>query len=264
MEYKTSDQYEEEGLEHYRRDEFAQALHRFQEGVTRFPGDRDLLLGAAMAHLNLGDFVEAAAILEDLRARFGSSGDVLQGLAEANLSLGRRDAAVAYVRQALDGGAGSASLANRLGRVVYKHGLLAEAARCHALAVRRGPLQAAAYVGLGVCNHRMGRVEQAVRILQKALELEPDNIEALSYLGNIHYDRKDSARALELWGRIPLGTLGDPATLRRMRNLSRQAGQESASGAIESRLKEVLKSREPGVQDLLERLAPAGDAAGPR
>ncbi len=256
MECKTSDQYEEEGLTFYGRGDFARALRCFQEGAVRFPGDRDLLLGAAMGHLNMGDYPEACSILEDLYARHGGGGDLLHGLAEAYLNLGRAEAAVDCVRQALRTEP-SSELANRLGQTVYKHGLLMEAARCHALAARWQPGCARAFIGLGVCNHRLGRAAAAIRILYRALDIDPANVEALSYLGNIFYERGDFQRARELWARIPLESLGDPATLRRLRKVAGWPAGDARWAALDERLRRVLRGREPRVMELLERLAPA-------
>jgi len=104
MSIQSSEEYEEQGLRLLQAEQPADALKLFEEGIRRFPGDADLTMGTAMAHLRLGDYARSCEILEDLRRTQPRSGETLQALAEAYLSRGMLAEAVRAADEAVEGG----------------------------------------------------------------------------------------------------------------------------------------------------------------
>ncbi len=120
MSIQSSEEYENQGLRLLQAEQPADALKVFEEGIRRFPGDADLTMGTAMAHLRLGDFARSCEILENLKRTQPGSGETLQALAEAYLSRGMAAEAVRAADEAVEGGRDDSRLLSRLGRTFIR------------------------------------------------------------------------------------------------------------------------------------------------
>ena len=63
-------------------------------------------------------------------------------------------------------------------------------------AVQQVPDNAEAVAMVGYTEHRLGRDDAAIATLRRALQLDPEYVEARIYLGNVLYDRGEYEAAL--------------------------------------------------------------------
>lgn len=80
----------------------------------------------------------------------------------------------------------------------------------YSAAARENPFSAGAKSGLGVALAREGRLEEAVRTFEDAIQANPAHPMAYYNLGKIHYERGDLARAQERFQRAAERDPGDP------------------------------------------------------
>lgn len=238
MSSSTSAEYEERGrrLLHSGRPE--EALAVLEEGERRFPGDADLLLGTAMARLQLGELAEACQILEGLRLSRPTP-ETLRALAEAYLERGKLNQAVQAAVEAVNAAGRDAPLVNALGRAFYEHGRYKTALPFYDRAILIDDGWAEAWFGRGACLWALKQGDEAVKALKKAAALDPADWQARQFLGCALADlgRKDEARSvlesvpLDVpWQRAALERLvalawwpSDPARQRAMEEAWRQA-----------------------------------------
>ncbi len=163
---RNSDDYEKEAREWLMRGDPDTALRVFRDGLSQFPGNIELLLGCGMAHIALGNFVQAVEILEPLRSKHPKWGDVLQGLAEAYFKMGRKKNALGAIEHATGEHETDPVFINSLAIMLFEQGFFKEAAACHMRAFKRDYRYAPAYMGIGVCKHKMGDIPGAVHALR--------------------------------------------------------------------------------------------------
>jgi len=136
-------------------------------------------------------------------------------------------------REALSSGAGNrAELLNNLGLVLRKEGALKEALGFFDDALGEDPKMVAALSNRSVVYRRLGRYDDAVADLGKALEIKPDHAHAQFNLGTVH-EAMGNPRAAVLFYRKyldnPSRTPGLDEALIRQRISSLEAGMSSAS-----------------------------------
>jgi len=64
-------------------------------------------------------------------------------------------------------------------------------------AVNKNPKRADAWVQVGYCKVKQGRIQEAIRAYQQALQLKPDNVEILNKLGDAYYYAGRLSEAIE-------------------------------------------------------------------
>lgn len=241
---RNSDEFEKEAIGLINRGEADTALRVLRDGLALYPGDKDLLLGVSMAQIALGNFAPAIQVLEPLRAQHPNWGDVLQGLVEAYLATNRKKQAAEVAAHAIGPHEKDAEFCNGIGIMLYEGGLYREAATCHKRALELNHSFAPAYLAYGVCAHKLGDKSAAIDAVEKAVRHAPGYWEAVSFLGNLLYDSKKRAEAQRVWSTIPVETLQDPVTLKRL--LALCAGPEWAEKrkALRVQLKALEKARE--------------------
>lgn len=245
-----SSNFEEEGRGHLLRGEAEKALAVFKKGLAKFPGDRDLFLGSAMAHIDLGNYILAIEIAEALIKENPTWGDALQALAEACLCQGKNARALECVEQATGPHEKDAAFIYTLGVLLFRHGHFQQAHECHRRALARDLMFAPAYLGLGVCRHKLGDVPAAIDAIHRAVEASPDYCEAWNYLGHLLFDTKKKSEARLAWGKIPVEKLMDANTVKRLIPLIPGPENVEIRKALRARLKQ------------LEAVAPETDRKG--
>lgn len=244
MTMRGSDDFEREGRQWLLRRDASTALKVFQEGLTQFPGDEALLLGLAMAHIDMGDLVQACEVLVPLRAKHPTWGDVRQGLAEAYLKRGQKHKAMECIQEAVGDHEKDPAFINVLGVLLFEHRLYREALAIHDKALKLDPKFAPAHMGRGACLHRLEDVEGAINAIRKAVECAPDYWAGLSYLGNLLFDQRRKPEAKEVFLRIPIAKLADVTTVKRLLTLSKGTDEAKRRKSLRARLKQVDWLRE--------------------
>jgi Flp pilus assembly protein TadD len=216
MSIRSSEEYEDQGLKFLHSEQPARALEVFEEGTRRFPGDADLTMGTAVAHLRLGDYNQACQILEDLRRVSPQSSDTLQALAEAYLSRGMTADAVRVAQEAVDYSPQDARQLCRLGRVFYSRGWYREALPFYEHATQVGQNWSETWFGLGACLWSLRRAEEAQSALRQAVELEPTDWQARQFLGCVLCDNGHKEQAREMLESVPLDVSWQKPALERL------------------------------------------------
>lgn len=234
------------------------ALAIFKEGLAEHPGDLDLLLGTAMAHIDLGNYVRAIEVAESLVEARPTWGDALQALADACLKMGRKKRAFECILQATGIHECDAEFINTLALLLARHHLYREAAACHAKALERGPSFAPALLGLGVCRHKLGDPSGAIEAIQRAVEAAPDYFEAWCFLGHLFHDNRRKPEAKAAWGRIPIEAIQDSSMIKRLVLLCPGPENATTRKALRARLKQLEgvapKPSKGAVAEQVERL----------
>lgn len=255
MSIQSSEEYEKQGLRLLQDERPAEALAVFVEGVRRFPGDADLTMGTAMAHLKMGDFVQASEILETLSVTHPSA-ETLQALAESYLARGMVGEAVRAAKQAAAGAKDDARQLSRLGRSFYSRRRYREALPFYELAAEASPEWSETWFGLGACQWALRQAASAEAALRRAVELDPKDWQAKQFLGCVLCDvgRKDEARAM--LESVPLDAPWQKPALERLVALAWWPSDEARSRQMETLWQKTMGTAAPkGALDVMAEVS---------
>lgn len=255
MSIQSSEEYEKQGLRLLHSERPADALAVFEEGMRRFPGDADLTMGTAMAHLGMGDFVRATEILEDLSLK-NRSAETLQALAEAYLARGMVSEAVRAGKEAAAGARDDARQLSRLGRTFYSRRRYREALPFYELAAEASPEWSETWFGLGACQWALRQAASAEAALRRAVQLDPADWQAKQFLGCVLCDvgRKDEARAM--LETVPLDVPWQKPALERLVALAWWPSDEKKSRQMEELWQRTMGSAAPrGALDVMAEVS---------
>jgi len=250
---QSSEEYENQGRRLLQAERPADALRMFEEGMRLFPGDADLTMGTAMAHLKLEDFPRACEILEDLRRTRPRSGETLQALAEAYLSRGMLAEAVRAAKEAVEGERDDSRLLSRLGRAFYSRRRYAEALSYYALATQASPEWSEAWFGLGACQWALRQSARAEASLRRSVELDPKDWQARQFLGCVLCDVGRKAEARQMLEAVPLDASWQKPALERMIAMSWWPSDAKRGAQMEALWRTVMGGASPrGARDAME------------
>lgn len=262
MSIQSSEEYEKEGLRLLQAEQPADALRVFVEGMRRFPGDADLTMGTAMAHLRLGDYVKACEILEHLRLTH-KSGETLQALAEAYLARGMTAEAVLAAEEAAAGARDDARQLSRLGRAFYSRRRYREALPFYELAAEASPDWSETWFGLGACQWALRQAASAEAALRRAVELDPKDWSARQFLGCVLCDVGRKKEAREMLESVPLDAPWQKPALERLVALAWWPSDKTRSLQMEKLWQAVTGGAAPkGALDVLEEVSRRMDEKG--
>jgi tetratricopeptide (TPR) repeat protein len=246
-------------LELDRVDEAAEAFERVLELEPNHPG---AYLGRARVHLKRQEGTEAAAILEKLLE--GQTHPYLyQLLGIAYRQTGALDRATAALaragatgqsppvwpdpwREEIDGFRRGVGAAIRQGENLLAQGRYAEAAAALQAVLQREPDNRAALTGLALAFQRMGRGEQEMNVLHRAVDAHPEDYELQLHLADAHFLRGDARGTSEHLERaIELEPQRVDAWWRRGRYLGRAGMLDEAGAAFDEALR--LDPGDPGL-----------------
>jgi Flp pilus assembly protein TadD len=255
MSIQSSEDYENKGIRLLRDERAAEALEVFEEGARRFPGDADLLMGAAMAHLNLGAFGRSCEILEGLEPS-QRSGETMQALAEAYLGRGMESEALRVAQEAADAARGDARLLYRLGRVFYSRRRYREALAFYERSAEAAPDWSEAWFGLGACQWSLKQGASAEAALRRAVELAPEDWQARQFLGCALSDLGRKAQAREMLESVPLDAPWQKPALERLIALAWWPSDEKRGRDMETLWRRTMGAAPPkGALDVLEEVS---------
>ena len=237
---KTAEYFERLGRKFWFRGDYYKALEILRAGLGLYPKDGKLRLGIAMAQLRLGSYAVARELLAEILADSPENGDAQMAYCEAALHLGRRQDAVETAQRLSKQRRVSPSLLEHMGTLFLQHGVFEEAAQFLKKSLAADPKRPYALLGLGIAYKGLGREAEAVKVLQSAVRGNSRFYEALSYLGNIIFDRGRQKEAVRLFLKIPPAEQLDPVTLTRLIDFCRKDKKLARKvPAYESRLKEI-------------------------
>ena len=185
------------GLSAYRSGDTSLAIASFEQAIELEPGNADALLYLGMAHTRLGQNAEAVRYLKDARDLHPNYWDVRVALARSLVGTGEVSAALdelSIVLETVPGHIDATHLKARIDNRIVDSLPSEPSAQA-----RRDELAAAFEQGLAA--YRIGDARKASESFERALQLSPDNVDALLFLGTVYSWRKRFDEALGLLGR---------------------------------------------------------------
>ncbi|MEO6068145.1 MAG: tetratricopeptide repeat protein [Gemmatimonadota bacterium] len=195
--FLSSDDYDEQAHQLYNEARYDEALTLLREGLSLYPHAVELHVGLAYAHLAREEFAWAARAFEAAIALDPDHEDALAGFGEVLLKIGRREEALRQFEHILAlGFDDDCELMLQLGRACFREGLHQSAYRYFELSVQGAPDLPEPAACAGYASHRLGLEAQSIYWLRRALESDPEYVEARVYLANLLYDKGEYAAAL--------------------------------------------------------------------
>lgn len=178
----------------------AEARSLAADGLSRSPGDPDLLLAAGIVEAKDGRHRQALKLLDQARERKPGAA-VWNAIAIARKGMGDLDGAAWAYAQALERDSGNPDLLFNLARLHMDRGEAetASALLDQALAVR--PAHPPTLKNLGVCHRRRGQPAKAADCFSRAAELVPADPLLWSHLGSAALKAGQIERARQAHGR---------------------------------------------------------------
>ncbi|MDE2489327.1 MAG: tetratricopeptide repeat protein [Elusimicrobia bacterium] len=198
-----------------------EALSFVRRGLRQFPGNRTLRFLEAVTLGKLGLYPSAKDILEELSKEAADefASELIVELADVYLNLGRKRDAVSCIRNASRRADFDSDAGQLLAELLLDHGLIAESARCAAIAVRLDADGCGGWLSLGLALYRQARLSAAESCCRRVLAKSPKNQVALDLLGIIYFDLGRGQDAKNCWEQIPIQDHFDRFVLSAWRSL---------------------------------------------
>ena len=178
-----------------------EAVSELTAAVASDPSDSTAVVALARAHMRRKEIAAAGRALESAVARGLDAAPVYAALADVYEAAGRVENAIPAMRLAL-----ARDPRNEAYR--FRYGLLLTDARAPAASVIRlrealkeFPSSARIWLALGIAQLTDGKNADAEESFKRSLELDPQSVPALCYLGTTHAERGDYAQALRYYER---------------------------------------------------------------
>lgn len=198
--------------------------------MPRGPAPQDLAAARRLSNEGLSaadrnDLVRAEGLLERAVKRCPTDVDARRHYADVLWKRGERLEAVAQIAEALTLSPGEVGLCIDGGRMYMELGLLDDADRLAAEAVRGAPRSAAAWQLHGQVALARGRDEEALADFHKALAIAPDNRDVLLATADVYRRLNRPQRALATLGILSetYGPNQTPATVLALEGMAQEA-----------------------------------------
>lgn len=266
--FLSSEEYDERAHLLYNEGSYDEALDTLREGLALYPNAVELHVGVGYARLAREEFAWARRSFEEALILDPDHEDALAGFGETLMKFGQTDAAVKLFHRILDlGYRDDVELMMQAGRALFREGLVEEAQTFFDIAVQQMPDNAEAVALTAYAEHRLGRDDDAILTLRRALEVDPDLAEARIYLGNMLYDRGEYEAALHQLGRTTPEDHWDELGIWRLIELRkstyRLSDDDPSLDAWEERLAELAADTDP-LDEMLGEIERAANGAAER
>ena len=119
----------------------------------------------------------------------------------------------------------------------YRAGRLEDGVRWGAEGARRYPRDVEILNVLGVCYRRLSRPDEALRVLDAAAKIAPNNGAVMTNRGNVLLDKEDGARAEAVFAKL---VRADPRTPENHRQLARALAFQGKRAAAQARMRQAI------------------------
>jgi Flp pilus assembly protein TadD len=195
--FLSSEEYDERAHQLYNEGNYDDALETLREGLGLYPNATELHVGVGYARVARDEYAWARRSFEEALLLDPDHEDALAGLGETLLKFGQTSGALKSFHRILElGYQDDIELMMQVGRALFRDGLMEAAKEYFDTAVQQVPDNAEAVAMAGYTEHRLGRDDAAISTLRRALQLDPQYVEARIYLGNVLYDRGEYEAAL--------------------------------------------------------------------
>ncbi|MGZ5225943.1 MAG: tetratricopeptide repeat protein [Burkholderiales bacterium] len=185
------------GLVAHRQGDLAQATHLYRQALKQAPANADALNLLGTALLQLGQAAEATTFLEHAARAQRNNPRVLANLGQAYLALSRYGDACDAFRKATRLDPQELQFQVGVAASLAMGGKLSEAETLLERLIKRFPHAAAVWLNLGNVMRDQSRRDEAIDKYRKAVELEPELIDARNNLGSILHAKLRFAEAEE-------------------------------------------------------------------
>ena len=256
--FLSSEEYDERAHAFYNEGKYDEALALLREAVALYPNAVELHVGFGYARLAREEYAWARRSFEEALVLDPDHEDALAGLGEVLLKFGQVDAGLrAFEKTVTLGYEDDVDLMLQIGRALFREGFVDTALTYFDRAVAHAEDSAEAAACVGYAQHRMGNDADAIASLTRALDLDPQLVEARVYLANLLYDAGDLDPALVEFEKTKPEDHWDELGIWRLIELKKSVYKlEDTDGELkpwESRLVE-LASETDDIDDLLEEV----------
>lgn len=179
-----------------------EAISVYRGVLARQPAHAEILSLLGMAHARRGDMGQAIACFQQVNALRPTDPSSTFNLGLAFLSEGSREKAIDCFREVLRLDPGFAPAKINLAGLYLGDGRAAEALPLLDDAIARGKVSASTWVNRGIALDLLNRTLEACAAFERALTIDPNDIQALVYLGRAYATVGDMAKARATYERI--------------------------------------------------------------
>jgi tetratricopeptide (TPR) repeat protein len=211
------------------RHDYAAALALFERIASAFPSGAEGILGMAQALAGLRQYERAEALLLEAVSENPALAKGYLLLGNLAADQGRRGDAVKFFTKAIASNGRYAEAWNNLGLIFMDVGARHKARECFTTALRHRPGMVQAACNLGILSGEGGGTAEAERWYRESLSRDERYVPALINLGVLRHETGEDDDALRLLGRA-LSIEPENAYARYLRGLIRLASQDFESG----------------------------------
>jgi protein O-GlcNAc transferase len=154
---------------------------------------------SALEFLQSGDLQKAEHIFRDILEGQPNNVSALHFIGVIYYQLKKYDAAIKYIKKALQFGPDYVDAYNNLGSILLEIGRLDEAVDCFKKAIELHPDFDRAYYNLGAALKEQWRIDDAMSCYRRAIQLNPHLVEAYNNLGLALQDQGNVEKAEEYY-----------------------------------------------------------------
>ncbi len=125
----------------------------------------------------------------------------IQNLAKQCFDLGEYDHSAHFYRLLVESAEFNPEWLNDLGGCYYKLENYVEAEKYYLKAIEQEGFPAISYRNIGLARLKLGKIQETVVVLEKYIELEPDQYEITALLGDLYKNLNDFGRAIRFYER---------------------------------------------------------------
>ena len=173
--------------------EISEAINAYKIALSIKPNFWEALSNLGNAYRSLGKLEEAISAYKQAQLHNPAIAEIHCNLGTAYHSLGRLDDAVSSYTRALQINTGYADAYNNLGSVYRDMGQISDAISCFLKAIELDQKLVIAYTNLGSTLHSIMNYDQTQVVLEKALQIQPENGLARHLLSAIVGEKTESA-----------------------------------------------------------------------
>jgi tetratricopeptide (TPR) repeat protein len=210
-----------------------EALEFYQQALAKAPDDPDMMLRVGSAEVVAGQASQAEEVLRKVIGKRPNSAEVNHYLGRALLLKGTNLAeSLRYLKRAVEIDPNRAEYHLYVGWAANEAGqpAVAQDELVKALGLDKG--LADAYWQMGVMQRKQGAVIDAMKNLQKALELRPSRFEAFATLAECFEDENKIGEAILSWRKAIAADGGRPEWHYRLGKLMGRAGESELREAV--------------------------------
>lgn len=218
--FLSSEDFDEQAHRLYQDGRYDEALTLLHDGLARYPDAANLHVGLAYVRVAREEYAWARTAFEAALAFEPAHEDAWVGVGDIHLRLGRFEAALeCFARVDALGFEEDLEIGLSIGRALYREGLLEEAGERFSRLARLHPGNSDALAGCGFTLHALGEAPKAIDMLERAVQRDPDDLEAWVHLGHLRLDGGEEKGALEAFRNVPPEDHWDPWTVHRVMEL---------------------------------------------